>query len=701
MDPVRALALSPGDAALYVGGLFETYGTLTRHGLIKANPLTGAPNTAFNANFRADSGVGTGGSYDGEAGNVLQVTPDGTRLLVGVAGQGSDVFKVLNPTTGANTWVKVLPGDTQAVAIVGTTYIVGYHNKGGSTVPYPYFAAQLESTNSQLTTWDPGLTGFQSNADGGNNGVQAMYADPVNRRLFVAGAFTTENGRPQKSLAVYTWGAPVNRPPVASFTSSASGQTVSFSGAASSDPDGSIASWSWEFGDSTQGSGATVQHTYPAAGTYTVTLRVTDNQAATGTRSAAVAVVALPPDPPPTTTPPPPSPITPAPTITPVPPMAVDPARLVETRTAPEFVTVDHQLEHIGHVAAGSTLTVQIAGRGGVPANTTAAFLNITAIAPDAPGYLTVHPCNSPRPNASNVNYATNDVIPNAVLAKLDPTGTTCVYTSATTDIIIDANGYVAAAGSPSPVDPARLVETRTAPEFVTVDHQLEHIGHVAAGSTLTVQIAGRGGVPANATAAFLNITAIAPDAPGYLTVHPCNSPRPNASNVNYATNDVIPNAVLAKLDPTGTTCVYTSATTDIIIDANGYVAAAGSPSPVDPARLVETRTAPEFVTVDHQLEHIGHVAAGSTLTVQIAGRGGVPANATAAFLNITAIAPDAPGYLTVHPCNSPRPNASNVNYATNDVIPNAVLAKLDPTGTTCVYTSATTDIIIDANGSV
>ena len=288
---VRSLVLSPSSGALYVGGLFETYGTLTRHGLIRANPLTGAPDPVFNANFRADSGVGANGNYDGEAGNVLQFTPDGARLLVGVAGQGSDVFKVLNPITGALVWVKVLPGDCQGVAVVGSTYVVGYHrNRTNGAVPYPYYVAQLESTNSALTTWDPGLTGVQSNADGGNNGVQAIYADPVNRRLFVAGAFTMENGRPLKSLAVYTWGGTANQPPTATFTSSSSGLTASLNGAASSDPDGSIASWSWDFGDGTQGTGATAQHTYPAAGTYTVTLRVTDSGGATATRSASVAV---------------------------------------------------------------------------------------------------------------------------------------------------------------------------------------------------------------------------------------------------------------------------------------------------------------------------------------------------------------------------------------------------------------------------
>jgi hypothetical protein len=55
---------------------------------------------------------------------------------------------------------------------------------------------------------------------------------------------------------------PVNQPPVAAFTSSTSGLTASFNGSGSSDPDGTISSYAWTFGDGTTGSGATVSHTY-------------------------------------------------------------------------------------------------------------------------------------------------------------------------------------------------------------------------------------------------------------------------------------------------------------------------------------------------------------------------------------------------------------------------------------------------------
>ena len=65
-------------------------------------------------------------------------------------------------------------------------------------------------------------------------------------------------------------------------TSGSVGQTLSFSGAGSTDEDGHIVGYVWDFGDGTTGSGGNVTHVYTAAGTYQVTLTVTDDGNGTG-----------------------------------------------------------------------------------------------------------------------------------------------------------------------------------------------------------------------------------------------------------------------------------------------------------------------------------------------------------------------------------------------------------------------------------
>lgn len=82
-----------------------------------------------------------------------------------------------------------------------------------------------------------------------------------------------------------------NAPPVASFTVSTADLTATFTDT-STDSDGTIASRAWSFGDGTAGSGSPVSHTYGAAGTYRVTLTVTDNGGASASTARDVTVTA-------------------------------------------------------------------------------------------------------------------------------------------------------------------------------------------------------------------------------------------------------------------------------------------------------------------------------------------------------------------------------------------------------------------------
>ena len=123
-------------------------------------------------------------------------------------------------------------------------------------------------------------------------------------------------------------------------------------------------------------------------------------------------------------------------------------------------------------------------------------------------------------------------------------------------------------------VVPARLLETRSGPTAETVDGLFEGIGRVAAGSVVELTVAGRGGAPVDADAVMLNVTAVGPSGPGFVTVFPCGEVRPTASNVNYQAGQVVPNAVLAKVGDGGKVCLFTKAETHLLVDVSGYVGA-------------------------------------------------------------------------------------------------------------------------------
>ncbi len=104
----------------------------------------------------------------------------------------------------------------------------------------------------------------------------------------------TEVPKGSSKVIIY-FQAPDNELPTATFTidpaTQFENQDVSFDASASSDPDGTISDYLWEFGDGTTGSGVTTTHKYTTADTYTVTLKVRDDQNGENTLSKDVTII--------------------------------------------------------------------------------------------------------------------------------------------------------------------------------------------------------------------------------------------------------------------------------------------------------------------------------------------------------------------------------------------------------------------------
>ena len=251
------------------------------------------------------------------------------------------------------------------------------------------------------------------------------------------------------------------------------------------------------------------------------------------------------------------------------PQVGMAPGRYLDTR-AGAMRTFDEVSQGGGQAAAGTVVRVQIAGRGQVPADATAAIVNVTAVQPAAPGHLTLYPCDATPPTASTVNYSAGQVVPNGAVVDLSDTGELCIYTHAATDLLVDVTGYVpAGTTSVVPLSPARLHDSRSGRPVVNGVGS----GHrLAAREMVEIQVTGRAAIPTGASAAFLNVIAVTPDGPGYLTLFPCTGQMPLASNVNYAAGAVVANNTATKLSSKGSVCVFTLAGSDLVVDVTGYV---------------------------------------------------------------------------------------------------------------------------------
>lgn len=369
------------------------------------------------------------------------------------------------------------------------------------------------------------------------------------------------------------------------------------------------------------------------------------------------------------------------------------PQRLLDTR--PGETTVDGTAAGSGRIRGDRTLRLPVAGRGGLPEDPGSVVLNVTATGADDRGFITAFPCDEDRPPTASLNFTADQTIANSVVARVADDGTVCFYARSAVHLIVDVGGHLPD-GSFEPLrSPERLADTRADGE--TVDMRARGAGRRPAGSVYEVQVAGRGSMPDDADAAVLNVTVTGPLDRGYLTIYPCDAQRPLAANLTYAADQTIPNAVVTRLDDDGRICVFTRAATHLVVDASGVIPTdVFRPLPA-PARLVDTRRGE--VTADRAFEGGGMQPAYGTMQLRVAGRVGIPSDATAVVLNVTSTASLDRGFVTTHPRGSSRPTAANLSYPGGDNISNLVVAGIGAGGDVCVFTRNPTHLVVDVIG--
>ncbi len=217
-------------------------------------------------------------SISGAAGRrTLVFTASG---LAGVTSNEIDVTAIGTTTT--------ITGDSPDPSVAGSVVTVNFEvtSSGGT----PAGSVTVTVTGS---TPPPPCTVTLSNG----TGTCQFTLNVVGDRIFTATYFGAPGLAESQDTEPHTVISqpPPNQAPTAAFTSSCVGLTCSFDSGTSTDPDGTIVSWGWDFDDGGISTERNPSHTFPGSGTYQVTLTVTDDDGTTDPFSDRVRVEAPPP----------------------------------------------------------------------------------------------------------------------------------------------------------------------------------------------------------------------------------------------------------------------------------------------------------------------------------------------------------------------------------------------------------------------
>jgi len=351
----------------------------------------------------------------------------------------------------------------------------------------------------------------------------------------------------------------------------------------------------------------------------------------------------------------------------------VEPFRLVDTR----------RTHGASRLLAGQTVRVD-AGR----SRAAAVSVNVTTVNATAPGHLTLFPCGQDVPTVSTASYTPHAARANQAIVPLQR-GDFCIYAHADVDVVLDVNGYFEA-DSPAqftPIEPMRVYDTR------------ESGDRLEAGVERKLPLSRAiGEVPAEVAAAALNVTVIGDTGFGHIQVYPCGSPRSlETSTVNYSPGEATPNVAIVGTDPKGNVCVKALTDVHVVVDVTGYF---GSGAGYDftsltPIRLFDSRDS--FRGLNDVTEG-RRVQGGDVVKLRIAGKRGVPVDAKAVSVNLTATQPQGPLHVTMYPCG-PTPGTSTLNAASNQTAANGAIVQLSSQGELCLLALSDVHLIVDING--
>ncbi len=381
------------------------------------------------------------------------------------------------------------------------------------------------------------------------------------------------------------------------------------------------------------------------------------------------------------------------------------PIRLLDTRAGQTGCDAPGAM-----IQGGTSRTQTAAGRmcGGllIPANAAALTGNITTVQSGG-GYLTLYPSGAQRPLVANSNFSANQVLNNAFTVGLGTDGAFNIFVASSTNVVVDVTGYYAPPSDyglyfhPLP-KPVRLLETRQGQSGCNVTGVQVQGGFDQA--QLAHTMCNNLTIPASATAIVGNAISLN-SGTGYLTLYPQGASRPLVASSNFQTGQVMNAPFTVGLGATGEFMIFSSATTDLVIDVVGYYSDQANDEngvgllfyPLSaPVRLLETRAGQSGCYTPGT-----PLTAGSTVQQQARGTcSGQTISQTALAIvgNATVVSPASNGSLIFWPSGT-RPLAATSNFTAGQVFNRHFTTALAATGMFNIFSSAQTELVLDVAG--
>lgn len=265
---------------------------------------------------------------------------------------------------------------------------------------------------------------------------------------------------------------------------------------------------------------------------------------------------------------------------------------------------------------------VGMTGRGGIPSNASAVVLTVQIASATANGNLIVEPYGG-NTQLSTQQFQKGQYVSITLVVPVSQRVIQFRTTAGTVRIVASAIGYLTTTGTGG---------VETVPPHILWDSKTASVS----AKPVAVGVRGTAGIPLDATAVMLNVQVAYPTADGQLVVEPHNQ-HTNVGMQQFTKGRSISATVVVPLTDNAVEFWLSRGSARLIVSVLGYV------SPSATGQLTATSPTLAF---DSRSATVSTGASGFA----VAGRNGIPANATAAWLNVEVVNPAAAGQLIVEP---------------------------------------------------